>query len=657
MKIVHNNFKDISRLAGLDTVVVNVTCRCGDDLYIGSDNGLYILDKNYQIKSNKVVEMIGESRVRCIIQDRNGVMWICTYGDYGLIAYDPKTEQIKYYNESNGLYVNKVRMIKELSDGRLAVSTSKGLVIIKDGEIADRYNEANGISNTEILTIEETPDGRIYLGSDGDGIYVVDGTKLTRISKNDGLTSEVIMRIKKDPVEDVYWIISSNSISFMRDEKVFMIKKFPYTNNFDLYFDDSDNMWVLNSNGVYIVKKSEMLANKDIDYVLYDIHSGLPYIATANSFGQLDPDVTLFISGSSGICCVNINHATVDNSKIRLGIPSLTVDDKYYGVGNSKVIHIPSDCKRLNIYANAFTYSLNNPHISYQLEGFDDEKTTLTKNELSPISYTNLKGGTYTFRFSLINTMTGNTDKSVEITIIKDKAVYEEVWFYIILIILSIVTLLLIFLLIYKRRESYFLRKQRENQKLINEMTLAFSKCVESKDEYTNGHASRVAKYSKMFAEKMGKKPEEVEHIHNIALLHDIGKISIPDSILNKPGRLTDEEYAIMKTHSQRGYEILKEITIAPDLALGARYHHERIDGRGYPKGLVGDEIPEIAQIIAVADTFDAMYSTRPYRKKMKLEDVTAEIKRCSGTQLSEKVVKAFLELVDEGVFDNDNTN
>ena len=101
----------------------------------------------------------------------------------------------------------------------------------------------------------------------------------------------------------------------------------------------------------------------------------------------------------------------------------------------------------------------------------------------------------------------------------------------------------------------------------------------------------------------------------------------------------------------------MRESTIAPDLALGARYHHERIDGRGYPKGLVGDEIPEIAQIIAVADTFDAMYSTRPYRKKMKLEDVTAEIKRCSGTQLSEKVVKAFLELVDEGVFDKDNAN
>ena len=85
-------------------------------------------------------------------------------------------------------------------------------------------------------------------------------------------------------------------------------------------------------------------------------------------------------------------------------------------------------------------------------------------------------------------------------------------------------------------------------------------------------------------------------------------------------------------------------------------YHHERIDGKGYPKGLKGDEIPEIAQIIAVADAFDAMYSTRPYRKKMKLEDVAAEIKRVSGTQLSEKVVKVFLELVDEGVFDNDDT-
>ena len=656
MKIVSNVFSNISKIAKMENVVVNVTCRYKDDIYVGSDTGLFILDKNYDLKKNKLTEMIGESRVRCIIQDRNGVLWLCTYSDYGLISYNPEKEKIYYYNEDSGLYVNKVRMIKELSNGTLAVSTSKGVVIMKDGKIINRYNEENGISNTEILCIEETPDGILYFGSDGDGIYVVDGTKISRIGNNDGLTSEVVMRIKKDTKDDIYWIITSNSISFMRDEKVFVIKKFPYSNNFDLYFDKNDNMWILNSNGIYIVKRKEMLDNKDIDYILYDIHSGLPFVATVNSYSQLDDDGTLFISGSAGVCTVNINKSDVDNSKIKLGIPSVTADDAYIGIGEKNVIYIPYDCKRLNISANAFTYSLNNPHISYYLEGFDDEPIELTKNELSTITYTNLRGGQYRFHFSIINTMTGKVDKTVEVSLIKEKSVYEEVWFRVFIILIGLFLTAIIFLLIYKRREAFFIRKQRENKKLINEMAMAFSKCVESKDEYTNGHAARVAKYSRLFAKKLGKTPDEVENIYNIALLHDIGKISIPDNILNKPGRLTDEEYVIMKSHPQKGYEILKDITIAPDLALGARYHHERIDGRGYPKGLKGDEIPEIAQIIAVADTFDAMYSTRPYRKKMKLEDVADEIKRCSGTQLSPKVVDVFLELVEDGVFDSDDT-
>lgn len=113
---------------------------------------------------------------------------------------------------------------------------------------------------------------------------------------------------------------------------------------------------------------------------------------------------------------------------------------------------------------------------------------------------------------------------------------------------------------------------------------------------------------------------DEVEAVRNIASLHDIGKIDIPDGILNKPDKLNDEEYEIMKQHTQYGYDILKEITIFPDISLGARYHHERIDGKGYPSDICDDEIPTIAKIIAVADTFDAMNSTRPYRGRLPMD-------------------------------------
>ncbi len=170
----------------------------------------------------------------------------------------------------------------------------------------------------------------------------------------------------------------------------------------------------------------------------------------------------------------------------------------------------------------------------------------------------------------------------------------------------------------------------------------------------TDREASRAAKYTAMLAEKMGKNPKKVRNRYEIALLHDVGKISIPDTVLNKPGRLTCEEFAVMKSHCQRGFEVPQVIDVAPEPAIGARYRQERYDGRGYPCGLKGDEIPEVAQIIAAADSSDAVFSARPYRKKMELGAVIEAIKRCSGTQMSPRVAAAFLERVEEGTIRED---
>lgn len=359
---------------------------------------------------------------------------------------------------------------------------------------------------------------------------------------------------------------------------------------------------------------------------------------------------------STGVGSVNIDQDTEMADNVKLAVPYVVADDKYIAVGENGTVRIPSSCKRVNVYANALTYSLNNPHLSYCLEGFDDEPITLTKQEMSYASYTNLAGGTYKFRLSLINTFTGEIEKTVTVTIIKDKAFYEQVWFWVFVAVVLIAAVVGGFFLYSRSRTKKFMKKQAENKKLIGEMTKVFANCIDMKDAYTNGHSSRVAKYTAMFAERLGKSKDEVDEIYNIALLHDIGKISIPDNILNKPGRLTDEEYAVMKSHSSRGYSILKDITIDPSIALGAGYHHEKFDGTGYPSGLKGDEIPEVAQIIAVADTFDAMFSTRPYRKKLPLAQVAAEIKRCSGTQFNPKVVDVFLQLVEEGAFDAEDT-
>ncbi len=193
--------------------------------------------------------------------------------------------------------------------------------------------------------------------------------------------------------------------------------------------------------------------------------------------------------------------------------------------------------------------------------------------------------------------------------------------------------------------------QQKRDKQLMKEIIESFAKVIDLKDSYTQGHSMRVAKYTCMLAKELGCSDDEVEFYYNIALMHDIGKIGIPDDVLNKPGKLTDEEYELIKSHTSRGYETLKNISLMPELATGARSHHERPDGKGYPEGLKGEEIPRVAQIIAVADCFDAMYSNRPYRKRMNFEKAVSIIKEVSCTQLTSDVVDAFLRLVEKGEF------
>ena len=174
--------------------------------------------------------------------------------------------------------------------------------------------------------------------------------------------------------------------------------------------------------------------------------------------------------------------------------------------------------------------------------------------------------------------------------------------------------------------------------------TLRFT--VEAKDSYTRGHSDRVSEYSVLIGQKVGLPEEQIKTLRIGGLFHDIGKIGIPDSILLKPGKLTDDEYSEIKNHPSIGAHILGSATIFQDIIPIVKHHHEKYDGRGYPSGLKGEEIPYLARIAAIADTFDAMTSRRSYRDALDLQYVKDEIKKCEGTQFDPQLAEAFLEIL-----------
>lgn len=198
------------------------------------------------------------------------------------------------------------------------------------------------------------------------------------------------------------------------------------------------------------------------------------------------------------------------------------------------------------------------------------------------------------------------------------------------------------------KKTQEVLRQREKIERMSMQIVTALSGAIDAKDTYTNGHSTRVAEYSGEIAKRAGFTSKKQNDIYMMGLLHDVGKIGIPDSIINKPAKLTDEEYGMIKSHSVMGAKILENITEFPQLTVGARWHHERYDGKGYPDGIAGEEIPQEARIIAVADAYDAMSSRRSYRDVLAQDIVREEMEKGKGMQFDPVYAEIMLKMIEE---------
>ncbi len=654
-------FKDVYGTVGMPNRVVNAVEKWQGEYYFGTDKGLDVVDAACKKRiTNALTEELDGVRIRCMLVDSSDHLWICTYGS-GLLEVEPDgTEHL--YNSDSGSFGNRARVVAELSDGTIMAGGDTGISFIRDHEIVETIGYADGLINSMILTVTELPDGRILAGTDGDGIAVlVDGRVDRMLTREDGLSSGVILRTVPDPKGQGVFIVTSNGLCYMDEAgAIRSLDSFPYYNNYDIWARDANTLFVMSSAGIYVVDRDELLSDSEnITYDLLDARRGLSSALTANSWNYRDAHGDLFLPCDKGVFIIDTERYTSGISAYRMSVKSVKLDNAVKSVGRRNTIEIGRGVGKVELIPEIINYTIQDPYVGYWLEGFDADWTIMPQSSLGAITYTNLPTGAYTFHLAVFDNNKSNILGERDYTLVKAREIYDHPWFVGYIVLVPMLAVIWATWYSMRRRMQRLLERQEREMALMkqqlqmgNETIMAIAKTVDAKDGRTSRHSQRVSQYSMMIGRELGFDEKECENLRRAALMHDIGKIGIPDKILNKPDRLTDEEYVVMKTHVTHGAEILKDFTLIEHVVDGARYHHERYDGRGYPDGLKGEEIPLYGRIIGVADAFDAMTANRVYRKQMDFGYVFNEMKNGKGTQFDPQIVDILLRLIDEGKID-----
>ena len=659
LRMAPSAFQDVYAAAGMDSRVVNTVVKWQGAYYFGTDKGLDIVDEACRTQLvTPLSQALAGTRIRCMLVDDQDHLWICTYGS-GLIEALPDGGQY-LYNSENGSFGSRARLVCQLSGGDILAGGDTGISLIRDHQVVRTIGNTDGLINSMILTATEMPDGSILAGTDGDGIAVLrDGQVEKMLTREDGLSSEVILRTVRDPKADGVFVVTSNGLCYLDGQgAIRCLDNFPYFNNYDVWVKDEDTLFVMSSAGIYVVNRDELLSGKaGVNYDRMDARRGLNSALTANSWNYFDEQTgRLFLPCDTGVFVISADGYESAVHSYRLSLSALWLDNAPVSFELGEPIVVDRAVSKIEMYPEIINYSIQDPIVGFYMEGFDADWAYLTQSSLNTIVYTNLPTGRYTFHLAVLDSNREKVLGEREFEIVKEKEIYDHPWFIIYMLAVPMAAVAWFTWYVMRTHVQRTLDIQRRELDIAhkqvqmgNQTIFAIAKAVDAKDERTSQHSQRVSQYSAMIAQALGLPPEECEAVRKTALMHDIGKIGIPDSILNKPARLTDEEYAVMKSHTVRGAEILKDFTLIDHVVEGALHHHERFDGRGYPNGLQGEEIPLFARIIGVADAFDAMTANRVYRKQMDFGYVLEEIRKGRGTQFDPQMVDILLRLIDEG--------
>ena len=578
----------------------------------------------------------------------------------GLVEYDPNTEQVRIYDldeiaahidktvgDPDLALTNTIRSMRSFDD-YLALGYARGIMRF-DGEAFSVMNVGSNV-----LYINKTKDGKILFDRT-QGLFVVDDdfSAAEELPTEKGITGN---RLK--------FLVDGDTIYYTLNSRLFRMNTaagdgvseeitIPYIKGsivelakirFEAADGEPEYKYVIGSQTQLYITDS-LDGDRLSDYESYDATNGLQPII-ANTSGYYDEaEQKYYLQSTNGVFVYDFNKTRDVPSPVRIAVSSVELDGTHF-YGDSIAIG-------KKVYRVAFNFSIlgfrpNNGYtVYYKLDGIDEDYTAASDENRSAY-YTNLAGGSYDFHIYVTDEY-GQTSNQITIHLEKEKKVNEQWWFWAVIAVIAAAVVFFFAAMFVRIKTRQSLKRQLEYKNITLESIQAIARTIDAKDEYTNGHSIRVGYYSRVIAENLGIGQDEVDNIYYIALLHDIGKIAIPDSILNKPGRLTDEEFSVMKSHTTRGAAILKGISTIPHIIEGAKSHHEKYDGSGYPEGLSGEAIPFVARIICCADCFDAMASRRVYKEPFALDVITGEFRRCAGTQFDPAIAAVVIELIAAG--------
>jgi diguanylate cyclase (GGDEF)-like protein/putative nucleotidyltransferase with HDIG domain len=610
-------------------------------LWMGTAGGGLNRYRNGQFTSYTTRQGLSDGVVLSLGEDQQGALWVGTRRGLDRM----KDGKVTVYTTRDGLPNDIVFCMWPDRDGNLWFGTRSGLGRFKDGKFST-YTTKDGLSNNYVTSIRQGRDGTLWVGTGGGGLNRFRNGQFTAFTTQEGLSSDMVTTLHEDENGDL-WVGTSggglNRLSGGKFTSITMKNGLSDDKIFQILEDRKHDFWMSSNRGIFRVSEQQLkdFADgkiKSIQSVSYGVSEGMKSRECNGGFqpaGWAARDGKVWFPTMHGAVVIDPASPSAAGLRPQVRVEAVVVDRQAFAPGEA--IQLTLGEGRIEFHYTGISLSAaKRVNFKYKLEGFDNDWVEAGDRRVA--YYTNLPPGHYRFRVMAAGDDGKWNEAATPCAVYLAPHFYQTIWFY------ALCAVLALGVLAGARLEEA--KKHAEEVAALHLRTLeALALAIEAKDETTHDHLQRMPSMALTVARQLGLSEKEMEALRAAALLHDIGKLAVPEQILNKPGKLTPEEFERIKVHPVVGAEILERVRFPYAVAPIVRAHHEKWDGSGYPDGLKAEEIPLGARILAAVDCLDALTTDRQYRPAIPFAEALAVLQGQSGKGYDPRVIEVVSRL------------